>query len=718
MAQSYALGGSPLGLINVKSRPERTGMSTFNGGNARNINVFSYNRGVPQPTNVKYQSKEGLKEGYAPASLLSGGSFPNIWPNADIGKIGTEEHDQGSQGIKSKTDVQYKPQDGKGVSSNVHNDSSYDTSLLNVIERLSKTKSGALRPQDFAYCKYLGVYPNNRLMVARRFSAPTKDNIFGKGGGGVKSVLVSWKPETEDFLEISFGEEWMDADADFTNVLNKLGKDFGIDNAGVGLSKALNIIPLPGFTEGLQQEILYKLGILNAPSDTLPAGNPNLIKIAKRRKTIGYGEAGAGLRANISIKMDCEYEQKFISGIDPSAAWQDILNNILIFGTSNSSNYGLSGRFEANLQQWMNNPGVLVKQVIEAVQKTVTKVVTEIKTKAQEALKKLEEANKPVEDDGLTDEEREEKKKEADLKAAKELIQKAESKLTYFFEQIKKSAFKTISKYRIEIMGIANALSGAPSAPWHITLGNPLRPFFSSGDMWISQDVTLKFGPVLAFNDLPSSIKVSFTLQNARPLGMQEILAKFHMGSLRTVNVKKDFTDTDFNFSKEDEAKNIDQWTPQYFDGIFDQFGKELNPQAITTTGSSVSGSPAAVGQSGSGIIGIGVLLGLTGSEIAQQLFPPFGPFLPTEEGSTFSTALPFVSGVLGSVSLSSLLTQNNPFIFDEETGQIRSTSITKDNGEDVVQLPNSLPIPNPSEQTIPINGVNPQTEFGPQPQN
>jgi hypothetical protein len=47
------LGGSPLGLIGVASRPVRaTGMSTFNADNSRNINVtitikvliISYNR--------------------------------------------------------------------------------------------------------------------------------------------------------------------------------------------------------------------------------------------------------------------------------------------------------------------------------------------------------------------------------------------------------------------------------------------------------------------------------------------------------------------------------------------------------------------------------------------------------------------------------------------------------------------------------------------------
>ena len=34
------LGGSPLGLIGVRSSYTRTGLSTFNAGESRNINVF------------------------------------------------------------------------------------------------------------------------------------------------------------------------------------------------------------------------------------------------------------------------------------------------------------------------------------------------------------------------------------------------------------------------------------------------------------------------------------------------------------------------------------------------------------------------------------------------------------------------------------------------------------------------------------------------------
>lgn len=606
MANTYILGGSPLGLINVRSRTDKVGQSTFNGGSSRNISVFAYNKSEPQPAGVII----GGKEVFAPRSLNTGDSLPNFFPNVDIGKIGAEPGDD--VGLE-QAELAPGSKKGRGVNSNLHNDAIYDVSLLNILEKLSKSPSVALRPQDFAYCKYLGVYPNNRLMIARRFSGAVKDNIYTKGGSKPKSVLLSWKPENEDFLEFTFGEEWVEADADFTNLLNRLGKDFGIEGGGTGLSKALNVIPLPSFTEGLQRDVLKKLGVLNSGSgEPLPSGNPNMIKQAKRRKTIAAGEAGSGLKASFSIKMTCEYEQKFISGIDPTTAWQDILNNILIFGTSNSSNYGLSSGFVAKLNKWASNPGSLVKDIIEAVKSAINNIISTIEQAAKDALKLLNDAVGPQEEVPAADQ----------LANNQKMVDKAKAKIKGFFDKIIKSAYATISKYKVEIMGIANALSGNPSTPWHLTLGNPLKPFFCSGDMYISSDVKVNLGPTLAFNDLPSSIKVEFTLQNARPLGMQEILAKFNTGHLRTVNIKKDYLDVDYNIapgtSDADAQAILDKpFQNDYFDVTFDQTGTKLLktndsqnqgttpgspsvPPTDSTTTNSTSGSSGTSGTSGS----------------------------------------------------------------------------------------------------------------------
>lgn len=518
------LGGSPLGLIGVRSTPvQATGMSTFNGGNSRNINVNKYNTGRNPD-----ESKKGTE------SLLSGRAV--ISPYGNIGLIGTDNG--GGQGMDKSLYA--------GVNKNtLHNNAVYDTSLLNIIERLSNTEA-ALRPGDFAYLKDIGVYPNNRLMIARRFLAPHTDNIYGKFKGVSSiptSILISWKPQDEPFVDISFGEEWVPANADFTNVLNSLGEDFGVKgklSIGDTGNAGFNIVSLPGFTETIQRNVLQQMGILDKDGvdKPLPSGNPNLIKEAKRRKNVPYTEAGSGLNCKVSIKMTCVWEQKFISGIDPTIVFQDLIMNVLRFGTSKSDIYGLSKEFSKNVEKWVNNPSTLADDFTKYITTALTSLKNEIKTAIDNFFGP--EDNSEFDTEGNAKQKT--AKETADEKNAALAKQKnaAQSQFDNLLANVGTAIKKTIQKYRLEIEGIARALSGMPSTPWHITIGNPLRPVFCAGDMYMDSDMTLTLGPTLAFNDLPSSITADFTLTNARNWGLQEIAAKFNAGSLRVSNGLKD----------------------------------------------------------------------------------------------------------------------------------------------------------------------------------
>jgi hypothetical protein len=200
------------------------------------------------------------------------------------------------------------------------------------------------------------------------------------------ATMISWRPQGENFLEIQFGEEWTDADADFKNVLNSLGKDFLGKQTGDRIGGFGAAVPLPGFTESLQRQILTSIGLMeDDPNVPLPSGNPNLIKEAKRRKTLGYEGAGSGLKCTVSIKMDCEWEQKFLSGIDPTIVFQDLINKILVFSTSKSSNYGLTPKFEQTISKWTNDPGSilgdmvkLIKDALEGVKKEINDAIKSV----------------------------------------------------------------------------------------------------------------------------------------------------------------------------------------------------------------------------------------------------------------------------------------------------------------------------------------------------
>lgn len=544
------LGGSPLGLIGLKSVPTN-GMSGFNAGATRNVVVADYNR-----------SKA--------LSLFSGKRRLRAWPNISASKSkypaeGTKlkegEEPSETQDTTGLSDVyvkkdgtlvdNYKPalEPNQRGSNLLHNNDVYDTSVLNILEKLAPTKA-ALRPTDFAYLKNLGVYPNNRLMIARRFVAPSGDNIMVKRGSSeIPSIatMISWKGEIDDFVDITFGEVWGEAKADFTGMLNSLGEDFAKSNLGKIAGGAGNVLPLPGFTEIFQRAFLEQIGLLEeGASNQIPAGNPNLIKEAKVRKTVGYSEAGSGLSAKISIKMTCEYELKFIAGIDPTIVWMDILGTVVRFGTSESSNYGLSQAVAAKLSRWAANPYKLIEDVVNGIKQAIGAAKQKLIDAVMDVYNAATEAAQSLSDGSTSGEDKKSEREVAmdlaskAMDAGKDLVQKL---VDIGVETIRGS----VMKYRVEVMGIVNALTGNPSTPWHITIGNPMRPVFCSGDM-LTTEVNLKLGPNLAFNDLPSSIVVEFTLTNARNWGMQEIMSKFNSGYLRTVDVQKTFFETTVQF--------------------------------------------------------------------------------------------------------------------------------------------------------------------------
>jgi len=532
------LGGSPLGLIGVRSHYGASGLSTFNAGKTRNVRVDAYNKNL---------SNAGMVSGN---SLFSGSRIVRAWPNVTekdpkgLGDVNyTESKDEKGNLIK------------KGDNSTrraLHNNSVYDVSVLNIIEKLSGTK-GALRPADFAYLKNVGVYPNNRLMIARRFASPSDDNIMvpkKNSDLGSFATLISWIPENENFLDITFGEEWTDSEADFKTILTSLGEDIGLGNLGGVAGAAGNALPLPGFTEIFQRNFLASLELIeDSAKNSIPAGNPNLIKQSKRRKLIGNGDAGAGLKCTVNIKMVCEYELKYISGIDPTIVWMDLLGMITRFGTSNSETYGLSKKAAKKMISWANNPNQLINDVAAAISNAINGIIKEVKeaiekvfNDAQKAAESTPSAD-PVPPNPAETPNPQKAEQDANLKTKNDGLAIADKIAGALKKYTVQALSGLLQKYRVKIVGVVNSLAGLPSTPWHITIGNPMRPTFCAGDMLV-ENVSLSLGPILAFNDLPSSIKVEFNLTNARNWGLQEIMAKFNSGYLRTVDVQKTFYET------------------------------------------------------------------------------------------------------------------------------------------------------------------------------
>ena len=407
-----------------------------------------------------------------------------------------------------------------GGPNDIHNDYVNDTSISSLIEYTSKYPSMKLRFADFAYLKDVGVYPNNRLMVARRFANGVPNDLTSIMAEPM-STIISWiKDGDAEYFSIQYGEKWVPAEASFTDVLNDIGKDIkgsqeqGSNPIGSAAAAGFNAIPFGGMMEGLQYAVMQELGLTDFGIGNSPLGNPNLIRESKRRDTVEKNRAGSGLAATINVKFEVEYEQKFIDGVDPTLAYMDIIQNALTFGTSDSV-------FHFN-SSFGDTTAPIIKDLISGDSASIIRALLKFMGALLNAIVKV--GKSLVE--GLT-------KKVDDVKDT--INDLGTDVVTDTIKNILAATVgSVISKYKIRLVGITQALTGLPSAPWHVTIGNPKKPMFTSGDMLCGEDVTVTFGKTLGFNDLPSSIKVSFSLKNARPLGAQELFNRMNTGRGRS----------------------------------------------------------------------------------------------------------------------------------------------------------------------------------------
>jgi hypothetical protein len=398
------------------------------------------------------------------------------------------------------------------------------SSISSIIDKINDmikdkaSKSLKLSYADFAYLSNLGVYPSNRMVIARRFPSGVGDDLLLYKDEPI-SVIPSWIEDGKPFVDITYSEQWTDVtDVNLANPIGELGDEYkalvgnflpiGDDGKTIKVSEYLNkaagAVPIPGFTEYTQYAMFNKLGLTDASNLLLlPQGNPNIIRKAITRSTYTKDSASSGLNYNYSITITNEYEIKYIDGVDPTLVYFDIISNLLSFGTSEAQ-FQFDGRFSKKAKDLIDN---LASGKISDIFKTLVDFLAGLVKVGTSALNFI--------GDVVVD----------TLKGQQGGI-------------VDVLLGSQIKKYRIKFIGIINALSGSPSGIYHVTIGNPLRPLFSSGDLYPgkgSETTKITLGTELGYNNLPTTIKFSTTLTNARPCGLQEIFKKFSPSPVREV---------------------------------------------------------------------------------------------------------------------------------------------------------------------------------------
>lgn len=251
--------------------------------------------------------------------------------------------------------------------------------------------------QDFVFCKYWNIIPNNRLITLRKYHAPVYDNLqfsnMYKGSGDtvndqavfapIATVLSYFGDETNNsissLLSFSTGTNWKDIKADIHNVTGDTGTnprakiDEMFNNGGgfpTGESRIMqNIIGKTNFITGKYFSYGKFVGLLSPggyniekdqdyfdqmsqanidPTDQLYA---NKIKGPVNRVDSTKARA-EGITYDQKLTITCEYVARPIGGVNTKAAMLDILSNCLEIGSVEAMFWGGGYRFNIHPQMY------------------------------------------------------------------------------------------------------------------------------------------------------------------------------------------------------------------------------------------------------------------------------------------------------------------------------------------------------------------------------
>jgi hypothetical protein len=402
-------------------------------------------------------------------------------------------------------------------------------SITNLITWSEKYPALQLRYQDFVYCKKIGYYPNNRLVVLRRFKGGVPDNLFDYYRKDTTKVeftqplatMITWLKPDEEIVDMSFNEEWTEYNVSFIETIKNSVNSFisgatteNTKTTGDGFEDLLTSLSLDAVSEGFGDKYQKEDGI---PFSRSSVGNPNLIKKAMKRKT-----GGDGIKSEISFKLSFEYELRYINEIDPSIALLDLMSNAMRMGTSESEfKYNIPLVKESDLVKSFINGDI--SKATEMFEKNINLFTKDISKTVSDLINGVKTTVKKVTDKGVQD-------------------------------VLKNSLSYIVSRYREDLKASLSVDTGLPSGIWHVTIGNPKSPIVSCGDL-IIKNSTLKLGKEIGYNDFPNSFEIIYVLESARPRGRNELIRIFNSGRGRLYVYKNHTQNPDYDLYDSSDTK-------------------------------------------------------------------------------------------------------------------------------------------------------------------
>ena len=443
--------------------------------------------------------------------------------------------------IADQTNISATGVDGKPKNNTIKLTALDDCSIHNLV-KLSNEKDSILgqaryKYSDFMYCRDVGKISNNHLITLRRFAAPVRDNIFQYTGtdnqtsnevAGDIGRLITWfgTPENklEDILKYSFHASWKEMEAARQD-LDSQENDTARGLTG-GLVNLFNTEHAENVEKGINASAFSMLLKDDAseydkgPYADNPAVNGRMFdkhKIYEPKDTVrSKYEYEGNLKFSQQFTLTFNYKLRGYDNIHGKTAMLDLLGNILAVTYK-------KGKFWPGEQHIIGAPqseqGWKKAQILQDGIINETRTFIESVCKGNSLADAASSAINTISGIKIDD-------NKSLSESAKELMNKLKAGgLQSIFSGLMKNALGRPAVYAFDSL-----LTEGETGTWHVTIGNPLNPIASIGNLIIDGDVEITHGGPLGLDDFPTEITVKVPLKHAMPRDSVDIQRMFTKG--------------------------------------------------------------------------------------------------------------------------------------------------------------------------------------------
>lgn len=470
-----------------------------------------------------------------------------------------------------------------------------DCSISRLVSESAKKESilGQARYKyaDFAFCKDLGM-PNNRLITLRKFSMPVGDYIYrvaakeSKKGDKYSSFTTPGDigrmccyfdtddNKLEDILKYSFSGSWKHMDAELqqldsqeNNNVSPLGQIINALNPSMnssiesGFSGAYNHLIGKAFNSWFgwnTQQHYSNLYLKPQEYDNHRIFTP-INTVQSMEKYEGK------LEFKHEFTLVFSYKLRSYQNINPKSAMLDLIANILAT-TYNRGNFW-GGKQEIVGAQPNKSGWNKAQQLVTKGTDFIGGIIGALGNGTFDMGSFFGSLSNGLGNlyNGII-------QKAANIDP-KKAIQTAIGSAEYYIKKYGiNGAIKGLLQNKLgrpEIYAFQSLLDGSNTGFWHVTIGNPLNPIASIGNLIIKDTQIQQLGP-LGIDDFPTELKVTVTLAHARPRDAVAIERMYTKGVSAIYVPLTSYKDRDKVF-REDVKEEI---------GSLDYFG-EFAPERI-----------------------------------------------------------------------------------------------------------------------------------------